>query len=97
VVDLTTFSILHIIERRMMQCVVNNELEAMRKGAAVALLRNYSSISVQEINKIMATISPRADIRTRNFLPTNQKCHSPRWDVRLQKKHFRKWRLITHS
>ena len=31
VVDLTTFSIFHIIERRMMQCIVNNELETMRK------------------------------------------------------------------
>jgi len=82
VVDLVTFSILDIIERRMMQCVVNNELEAMRKGAAIALLRYCYSISVQEISKIMTDFSPRADIRTRNLLPTNQDCHSPRRNVR---------------
>jgi len=66
----------------MMQCVVNNEMEAMRKGVAVALLRNYSSISVQEISKIMANICPRADIQTRNLLATNQECHSPRRNFR---------------
>jgi len=81
-VDLTTFSILDIIERRMKQCIVNNELEAMRTGAAVAFLRNYYRISVQEISKIMTDFSSRADIRTRNLLPTNQDCHSPRRNLR---------------
>jgi len=66
----------------MMQCVLNNEFEAVRKGAAVALLRNYFSISLQEISKTMANISPTADIRTRKLLPANQECHSPRRNVR---------------
>jgi hypothetical protein len=58
----------------------------MRKGAAVAFLRNYCGISVQEMSRFMADISLRAEIRTRNLLRTNQECYSPHRYVRQERR-----------